>query len=126
MRKKQVRVYVNTDEWDVLRADAGTEDDKEIHAYLMRFYSALSQLKAINPDPIVAIGVAIANHQTLNYMRSERQTSFPPVEQRISQTTAQPVVSRVPEPSALPVRRTIDRQRKRLLKNDWHILKLSF
>ncbi len=100
MRKKQVRVYVDAAEWEVLRSDAGTDDDKEIHAYLMRFYSALSQLKILNPDPIVAVGVAIANHQTLAYMRVYRQAIIPPIEQRVSQPNARPVVDRVMDPTS--------------------------
>ena len=103
MTRKQVRVFVDAAEWEVLRADADTDDDKEVQAYLMRFYSALSQLKIINPDPIVAIGVAIANYQTVAYMQGYRQAIIPPIEQRVSQPNAQPVVNRVTDPTSPPV-----------------------
>ena len=99
MTRKQIRVFVDADEWNVLSADAGTSDDKDIQAYLMRFYSVLSQLKTINPDPIVAVGVAIANYQTLAYMQGYRQASIPPVEQRVAQPIAQPFVSSAAEPT---------------------------
>ncbi|MEO1447242.1 MAG: hypothetical protein AAFV46_13615 [Cyanobacteria bacterium J06635_11] len=87
MGRKQLRVYVDADEWAKLKAQTSLEDDKAVQAHLMDLYRALEDLKLIHPNPVVAVGIALANHQILGSAQWQRHVTVSTVDQALPQMT---------------------------------------
>lgn len=80
MSRKQIRVYVELDEWEGFKAEIGIKTDRDLMDHVMRLYRSMSQLKTINPDPVVAVGVALANHQILGSAQWQRHLNISTVD----------------------------------------------
>ena len=76
MARKQIRVNVDDDEWNQLKSAHDAKDDREMMDKLLAIYRSIAQLKSINPDPAVAVGIALANHQILGTAKWQQQIAL--------------------------------------------------